>query len=88
MRTYSSQQMQNQKTGSPIRSKFQKKEENHRQINQKIKSVEIDLKRIYDRLFIEYEDVTPLIIKRVYQRKRAIELPKQEKEKFTLIQTF
>lgn len=74
----------------PNQKQVSKNEENHRQINQKIKSVETDLKRIYDRLFIEYEHVTPLMIKRVYQRKPAIEQPKQEKEKekLTLMQAF
>ncbi|CDT07340.1 Integrase family protein [Sphingobacterium sp. PM2-P1-29] len=74
----------------PKQKQVSKNEENHRQINQKIKSVETDLKRIYDRLFIEHDDVTPLMIKRVYQRKPAIEPPKKvkEKENLTLMQAF
>lgn len=74
----------------PQQKQVSKHEENYRQINQKIKSVETDLKRIYDRLFIEYEQVTPLMIKRVYQHKPAIEPPKKEKEKekLTLMQAF
>ncbi|OJV50951.1 MAG: hypothetical protein BGO31_10820 [Bacteroidetes bacterium 43-16] len=74
----------------PEQKQVSKKEENYRAINQKIKSVETDLKRIYDKLFIEHEKVTPLMIKRVYQGDPPIELPKKEieKEKLTLMQAF
>ncbi|RKO69752.1 site-specific integrase [Sphingobacterium puteale] len=52
--------------------------------------METDLQRIYDKLFIEHEKVTPLMIKRVYQGIPAIEPPKKEleKEKLTLMQAF
>ncbi len=74
----------------PKQKQVSKNEENYRQINEKLKAVEIDLKRIYDRLFLEHDRVTPLMIKRVYLGKPAIEPPKKEKEKekLTLMQAF
>lgn len=59
----------------PKEKQVSKNEKNHKQINEKLKAVETDLKRIYDRL---------------YQRKPAVEPPKKEKEKekLTLMQAF
>ncbi len=67
-----------------------KNEENYRSINQKIAAVKVDLQRIYDKLFLEFDHVTPLMIKRIYEGKPAIELTKKEKEKdqLTLLTAF
>lgn len=61
-----------------------KNEENYKLINKKIRAAEVDLNRIYDKLFLEYEQVTPLMIKRVYQGEPATEPSKEEKEKVEL----
>lgn len=68
-------------------SKF---EENYKLINKKIRAAEVDLNRIYDKLYLEYERVTPLMIKRVYKGEPPIEPTKVECEKaqLSLLQLF
>lgn len=68
--------------------KVSKNEENYKLINQKIEAAKVDLRRTYDKLFLEYDKVTPLMIKRAYEGKPVIEPTKKEKEKFTLMQAF
>lgn len=63
-------------------------QKDYKKINRKLNEVQVDLMRIYDKLFIEYDTVTPLMIKRTYLGEPAIEPKKQEKEQLTLMATF
>ncbi len=67
-----------------------KTEPEYKDINKKIKGILVDLSRIYDRLFLEYEQVSPLMIKRSYLGKPPIEQSKKQEvtEIVPLLQSF
>jgi site-specific recombinase XerD len=69
-----------------------KEEPGYRDINKKIAESLVDIQRIYDQLFITNDQVTPLMIKRVFKGESAIEeqTPQAavEIEEFTLIKAF
>jgi len=67
-----------------------KNEKEHRFINRRLQEIDVDLRRIYDRLFLEHGAVTPLMIKRVYQNLLPVETTKVETERIqlTLIMAF
>ncbi|WEK21305.1 MAG: phage integrase SAM-like domain-containing protein [Candidatus Pedobacter colombiensis] len=69
-----------------------KQEEDFRKINEKIQSSKVDLIRIYDALWHQFDSVTPEMVKRVYQGKSAIEDKKTivmpDKQHQTLLMVF
>ncbi|MDR3008657.1 MAG: tyrosine-type recombinase/integrase [Sphingobacterium sp.] len=62
----------------------------YKAINNKIKGILVDLSRVYDKLFLEYDQVSPLMIKRAYFGKPPIEPPKKTElaEVATLLKSF
>lgn len=69
-----------------------KEEDNYKLINKNIKAVEVDLRRIYDKLYLEDYNVSPLMIKRVYFGKSPIpiidEKPKQEESMLSIFEFY
>ncbi|WP_222165947.1 site-specific integrase [Edaphocola aurantiacus] len=69
-----------------------KSEPGFKEINKRLTEALVDLQRIYDQLFLTYDFVTPLMIKRVFKGQEPIEkptpIPEELIEEFTLTKAF